>query len=314
MGLYRRVIRITAEDSPNVRLARAQQALGQAPTGEMLYPGVLPWFDYVKRRQTWDAPRQAIGLDAKFYRGKSVLLYPPNWLDRSERAANDLKRGMIGPRIRRAKAMGVDPAEGGDRTCWTVVDEWGILEQIAYKTPNTNDIIDATIALGTKWAVPPEKWIFDRGGGKTHADRLRAMRPVSYAVQTVGFGESVLLEPKHGKTPLQMRKAQREDKYTYVNRRAQMYGELRELLDPANENPFGIPDDLYDLRAQLAAIPLLRDGEGRLYMLPKTRKPGQETRTKTLTELIGHSPDEADSLVLAIHGMLHTRFRPKAGI
>jgi hypothetical protein len=39
---FRRVIRIKAEDSPNVRYALAQIAAGKKPTGEVILPGVLP--------------------------------------------------------------------------------------------------------------------------------------------------------------------------------------------------------------------------------------------------------------------------------
>jgi len=33
----------------------------------------------------------------------------------------------------------------------------------------------------------------------------------------------------------------------------------------------------------------------------------------TLVDLIGHSPDEADAVVLACHGMLHAQSRPRVG-
>jgi hypothetical protein len=56
------------------------------------------------------------------------------------------------------------------------------------------------------------------------------------------------------------------------------------------------------------------DEEGRMMLLPKSRKPGGNATQKTLTELIGHSPDEADALALAVHAMLHPGERkPTAG-
>src|SRR5215204_6203156 len=109
MGLYRKVIQIKAEHSPNVRLALAQRADGLTPNGQNIVPGALSWRDYLKRRATWDEIRQCIGLDAEFYEGKEVLLFPPLWLNRAEEAARKLRGQTRSP-----SAMGVDPAEGGD--------------------------------------------------------------------------------------------------------------------------------------------------------------------------------------------------------
>jgi hypothetical protein len=95
-----------------------------------------------------------------------------------------------------------------------------------------------------------------------------------------------------------------------------MYHELRLALDPGtNEHPFAIPAALTRLRQELAPIPLRYDAEGRVVLPPKhrsgRRQAGQE---KTLTELIGHSPDLADALVLSFHGLqLGRAERPRAG-
>jgi hypothetical protein len=74
-----------------------------------------------------------------------------------------------------------------------------------------------------------------------------------------------------------------------------------------NPDGFAIPEHLLELRHQLAVIPKLYDEEGKLYLPPKDRKFGDQPNLnkKTLVELMGRSPDEADSLVLAVHGMLH---------
>jgi hypothetical protein len=142
-----------------------------------------------------------------------------------------------------------------------------------------------------------------------------------------------VLDPKRGLRQLGERIDQREESYAYRNRRAQMYGELREMLDPARPQErggplgFAIPPPTYgsqyaELRRQLAPIPLMYDGEGRMELPPKNKRaeagesisgPGQSrTKRKTLSELIGCSPDEADALVLAVHGMLHKVIRPVA--
>lgn len=302
---YRRVIKIKATDSPNVVLALQQQAAGQEPTGEIVTPGVLTWGEYQKRRATWDLVRACVGLDAEFYEGASVLLYPPDWLNRAEQLSEAL-RGHS----RRAKAMGIDPAEGGDKTAMCAVDEKGLIELVSRQTPDTSVITGEVIAFGRKHSVPPENWMFDRGGGgKEHADRLRSQ---GYDVRTVAFGESVTPDPKRGMVQMEERIEQREERYVYKNRRAEMYGELSLLLDPAAGVGFALPAEYTELRRQLAVMPKLYDEEGRMRMLPKNKR-GENSNEKTLTELLGCSPDEADSLVLAVHGMLHPAVKTRAG-
>ena len=66
---FRRVIRIKATDSPNVRLGLAQDRAGLTVTDEILVPGVLTYAEYRKRRATWDRVRQCIGLDGEFWKG-----------------------------------------------------------------------------------------------------------------------------------------------------------------------------------------------------------------------------------------------------
>ena len=300
--IYRNVIRIRGEDSPNVRLALEQKKRGLEPTGERILDGVLDWEEYSKRRETWDSVRQTIGLDAEFPKDASVLLYPPTWL----RRAAEIARRLHDKRSSELRVMGIDPAEGGDSTVWTIVDEWGILDQREMKTGDTSHIPGITIALMKEWNIPPRNVYFDRGGGgKQHADYLR-MR--GYRVNTVGFGESASkpVEAKFQKT-LQERRDAYESGYAYKNRRAEMYGLLRDLLDPNhNERGWGIPDDLLELHRQLSLVPLRYDGEGRLYLPPK-RDPAKR-QTQTIEDIIGHSPDEADSTVLAVFG-LHDRMK-----
>jgi hypothetical protein len=71
-----------------------------------------------------------------------------------------------------------------------------------------------------------------------------------------------------------------------------------------------------EFRRQLAPIPRWTDAEGRLYLPAKKRKgeeeyqdmfTGGDNRKKvpTLMDLIGRSPDEADAVALAVHGMIH---------
>lgn len=302
---YRKVIRIQATDSPNVKLALLEKERGYAPSGRIVVPGVLTWPDYCKRVDTWDDARKCVGLEARFYEGAKQYMYPGEWLALSAQVAE----AMLGAK-REAKAIGVDPAEGGDSSVWTVVDQFGVEEQIGLKTPDTTYITGFTKELMQQYKVSPEYVAFDRGGGgKQHADRLKLE---GYDVMTVGFGESLMPELRRGTMPLDDRRDHREEHYVYKNRRAEMYGMLRERLNPSNGPVFAIHERFRELRRQLSLIPLTYDSEGRLELLPKRKKPGEEQKD-TLVGLIGHSPDEADSLVLALYAMERARKQVVAG-
>jgi hypothetical protein len=304
---YRKIIQIKAIHSPNIRLAEQQIEAGQAPTNEILVPGVADYITYQKRRILWDKVRQSVGLDAEFYLGAEVMLFPPDWLNRAEQLS-----GLIDSRRSKEKrTMGVDPGEGGDNTAWSICDAWGLLHQESFQTPDTAVIPGKTLALMREWQVRPENILFDRGGGgKQHVDLLRKQ---GYNVRTVGFGEAAS-DPfldKRMKTSVERREI-REQQYIYKNRRAEMYGLLRQRLDPATGSTFALPPQYTELRRQLAPIPLLYDAEGRLYLPPKDKK-NPDSAEVTLKELLGCSPDEADSLVLAVFGLDRKARRAAAG-
>ncbi len=308
---YRKVIRIVAENSPNVRLALAEMQKGLTPSGRTILQGVLSWAEYVKRRRTWDHIRQCIGLDARFYKGAEVLLFPPDWLDRAHRVA-----GVLKGKARYPVAMGVDPAEGGDKSSWVVIDHWGILRILSLKTPDTSVVPSQTLALMREFNLEPEMVCFDRGGGgQEHVHYLRSR---GYNVRAVGFGERPSLEMRHGSHPLKDRREVKEDRYVYLNLRAEMYDSVRHLIDPARTDAkgepefFGIPREYENLRLEMSPIPLTYDREGRMYVLPK-RKKDSRSQEVSLTDLIGHSPDELDALVLAVHAMTTRAPSQRAG-
>ena len=316
MRYHRRVIRISAEDSPNVALALAQLRAGEPVTNEELVPGVIKYEDgtkgYAYRRKYWDKVRQCIGLDGLFWEGAEYLLFPPDWLERAARLADELGGG----RKRVILGLGCDPGEGGAKTAWAGVDEYGLMpgHLIAYQTADTTEIPAKTVQLIREWNVQPERVCIDRGGGgKQHADRIRSM---GYKVRTVAFGSSMTADPRRNRKRFTEKVDEHEERYAYVSRRAQMYHELSQLLDPyLNETGWGIPREYDELRRQLALFPKLLDDEGR-YWLPSK---GTETEmmkkreVKTLREIIGCSPDEADAVVLAVHAMIHQPSRSKAG-
>jgi len=307
--LYSRVIRVRAEDSPNVRYAQAEVAAGREPSGKILIPGVLDYPTYLKRRATWDAVRQCIGLDGEFWEGADTLLYPPAMLNEAEKVADKWPGKTTAEGWRRpgkAISLGIDTGQGAAETTWVGIDEAGLVELVAKKTPDTSIIPNETLAFMRRHDLPPESVNFDAGGGgKEHADRLRAM---GYNVRTVGFGESVTAPPRRGRVTLAEKHEHRETRYVYKNRRAEMYGLLRELL--SRDGGFGIPAACVELRRQLAPIPQWYDEEGRLFLPAKRRVKATDTKP-TMIDIVGCSPDQADGLVLAVYGMRRKATRRK---
>lgn len=316
---HRKVIRITAEDSPNVKRGLAQIEAGIRPDGKRVIAGVLSWDEYRHRLATWDEQRKTVGLWAQFYEGKEVRLWTPGALQKSIEAARKLDPN------RRATGIGIDTAEGGDKTTMCAGDDKGVLELVSKKTPNTDVICGEAIAFGVKWGVDPKRWLFDAGGGgKQHADRLRGM---GFNVDTVAFGGRPTLELKRAMHLMPERKDVKEDQYVYLNMRAEMYHGLALAVEGNNDGVFAIPcegDALIELHRQMSLVPKvvgnwsMWDAEGRIRMLPKQRTSkkmtGDENDTSdeiTLTEIIGHSPDELDAAVLQYRASTVKKFRAK---
>jgi hypothetical protein len=289
------------------------------PTDEVVIPGVLRWSEYLKRRATWSRTRQTVGLDALFPKGFEELLFPPEWLTFAE----EVHRKLLGGKRTTAKGIGIDTAEGGDKTTMCAVDEYGILAIRSRKTPNTSEIRPEAVAFIREWNCPSENICVDRGGGGYElACDLDTYDKIK--VRTVAFGESLSLDPKRGLRMIEERMENKEERYVYVNRRAQMFYELSWMFNPMKtfdpqgkpkQPGFGLPwgEETYEeLRRQLEVIPRLMDKEGRYKMLPKNN-PDNDEDTRTLVKLIGHSPDEADATVLAVHGMLYKQRRRLAG-
>ena len=329
----RKVFHIGASDSPNVALGLMQQAQGLEPTGEEVLAGPLSWYDYQKRLRLWDEVMICIGLRGHFWEGSEALLYPPDWLNVSAMWAlrYQFKARHPDPAkrlYRKAKAGFCDPGEGGDPnrlgTAWAIVDELGLLELVEKRTTDTSEIIPFTKALLRRHHLDPEKFGFDRGGGgKQIADQMRKQ---GWGVKTVGFGEPVGgRDPKPGTPRVGERLDLKEEGHAYISRRVQMYHGLRLAVDPGlHSTPWAIPggranggpDDVYaKLRQEMALIPLLYDGKGRMRLPDKhrtgRRQAGQE---RTLTEIVGHSPDLLDA-VAGAHYMLtgYNEHKPRAG-
>lgn len=302
----RKIIKMDVRDSPNVRYGLEEVAAGKEPSNRIFIPGMITYAEYKAREETWDPARKAVGLYAEFYDGPEQKLFPLAWRN----AATTLALALKG-KLRKPKILSCDPGEGKANTCWTIGDELGVILQISMVTPDTSVIPKETIALGREYKIKSRNWWFDSGGGGLeHCNELRDRG--FRGVHAVGFGEAIAPEPSYGFLSPEARKRMKEVKEVYFNRRAQMYGEASELLNPAELKGgprFAIPEECEALLEQLGKIPKIRDERGRLWLPAKSRKdPNKQGRgryDKTLTELIGHSPDEADSFVLFVHGLLH---------
>lgn len=308
LGYKRKIIRVRAVDSPNIRYALAQKAMGMKESdggfAPLIIPGLRDYETYKLKLQTLDKILRCVQLEADFYEGAELKLWPVEWLAHCSNLAAQLRF-----RSRIAKSLGIDTAEGGDKTAFVAGDEFGILEVLSLKTPDTNIIPAMVKAMGRKWNIPSENWIFDRGGGgKVHADRLRSE---GYPVRTIAFNSPPSTSPPK-KQPKGVREKVEtyEDRTIYKNVRAEMYYELSLRCNPTHPlGGYGIPlegDGCIELHRQLSYMPKLYGSDGEMYMLPKNKKSADAAeRTKTLTEILGCSPDEADAAVLMYWGIMN---------
>jgi hypothetical protein len=307
-GYYRKIIRITALDSPNVRLGLAEIERGEEPSNRVVIPGVKTYYKYEDDLETLTEEEKAVSLEARFYKGKGTMMFPEDWLKNAMRWAKKYETDRV---KRTAKSMGVDPGEGTANSVWTIGDERGIIKQISKKTPNTNVIITDTIDLIGEYGLDPTRVFFDRGGGGTQLAYV--LRDKGYGVQTVPFNDPPTPEPHTGQATVKERIEQKEQRYEFLNRRAEMYMLLRFALDPDNEIPFGIPVPMCgELIRQLSPIPLRRDSEGRVKMIPKDKRTSN-SKEVTMKDLLGCSPDEADSTVLMVFGLKQKARKVEAG-
>lgn len=322
---HRRTMKIMATDCPNVQRGLLMKARGLVPDGKEEVPGALSWANYQFNLATYNKQQVTEGLLAEWYTGAELMLFPPE-----VRAFAVERHRNLGNRLRRALAIGVDPAEGGDRTAWCAVDEFGIIEIISKQTPNTAVIPGETIAFMRKHGMMnrAEYVCFDRACGKAHADIMRGM---GHRVRTIHFGAGISMEPKRAKRFFPEKLEQKEDRDVYKNRRAEMYIELSQMFAPKRDpdgkiiagssSGFAMPPasmgDAYErLNHQLSKMPRLTDEEGKFWMLPKNAPPksANPEDVDTLVKRIGHSPDEADALALAVWSMNHRPLIATAGV
>lgn len=312
---FRKVIRVTAMDSPNVKRALEQIARGEEPDLKRVVPGILDYPRYLHHRATWNVVAQTVGLDAQFYAGAEVKMFPRDWIAHSVELWHRYRKEG---RRQFARGVGCDPAEGGDDTAYAVCGDLGLMRMESKPTPKTTVIKQDVKRLCREFEVDPWHVLLDRGGGGTQiADQLAEE---GYEVGTVLFSEAVVPEPKRGLTTFPERVETKIVRSTFKNLRAEMYYRLREWMDPDGEwggmslPPAELGPAYAELHRQLPKFPLNYDAEGVIFLPPKKPKPGTaESNVQTILDMLGCSPDETDALVLARRAMTRKRVRTTAG-
>lgn len=299
--LLRRVRHLSPEESPNVSHSRAMDERGDARPYPEIVPGLLTRQEFDEWNVSWDERRKRTRLFGLLPDEADQKLFPPEWLELARRLGDCLckKHDWSG----RPYGLGVDVAYGGGNlTAWVVLGRWGVRTVLAKPTPNTVEITGRTIRLMRKYGISDGAVAFDAGGGgKQIADVLRDK----------GY-ENVIDVPFGAKA---------NDPAKYRNRRAELYGQLREAMEPNDEllrlsemtccsawpksaQCVSLPPDESELFLDLAVLPLLYDGEGRLRLPPKDQprmKASGQIETCVRELLGGRSPDRGDALVLAYY-------------
>ena len=305
--LHRKVIHISAEDSPNVIAGKQWRKSGGVGIPPTIIPGLMSYSTYVSGRKFWDERKKRIRLGGLFDEGQEAMMFPSDRLEAAERAWVEIAGEDSATLTRREPVgtcwMGVDTASGGkDWNCWAIIDRLGIVEIDARPSTMDSPVVQAiTLAKIQRYKLRHSNIAFDRGGGGTeHVGYL--MRKGMTMIRRIAFSERA------------------KDPKTYTNKRAEMYGLLRQSFDPARwskgtneagmefyETCFVLPPNERLLREELACLPLLHDAEDKMFMLPKHHKEkvlGQKEHkdgagATCISDLIDRSPDRADALALA---------------
>jgi hypothetical protein len=305
-GLLRWVRHVSPEESPNLIRSREMDQRGEKGPYPMVVPGLLSRQEYDEWDATWDEPRKRVRLRGELPDEEAMKLYPPSWLDLAQRLGVKLRE-----QLRRDErwhgdgpyALGIDVAYGGgDLTAWVVLGRYGVRHVHARSTPNTTAISGYTIELIRRYQIRSWAVAFDSGGGgKQIADMLRERRDMD-------FGE--IVDVSFGANPL--------DQHKYYNRRTELYGELRTVLEataerqallalsadawPRQTRCLSLPPDDAKLREDLAVLPYEWDNEGKLRLPPKDhrrRDLSSQMERSVRDMLSGRSPDRGDALALA---------------
>lgn len=165
--------------------------------------------------------------------------------------------------------LGIDLAGlGCDNNVLTVVSKFRIEEQIKIQVADSLHLCEVAENLIRKWNI---KCTYIDVTGSTSCGLLDLLKAKHHDVVGINFANAPY------------------DKDRYANARAEMYGEtsiaIKEGLYIANE----------DIKTQLSYTTCFINQSGKLQLVKKSE----------IKELIGHSPDESDSLALSVYAMNH---------
>jgi len=304
--LRRKVIQIDGRRTPNVAAGVRWDEAGRHGPCPSALPGLMSYADFVHRQAEWPEFRVQTCLYGRLVEGiESMVMVPRSWLEEARKAWFEVDREA---RKSLRRCMGIDASHGrGDLAVWVVADQCGVLDvrtatlRDRAGEPDTVLALEITREAQAAWGVAWQDVAVDIGGGGQEAivDRLKRE---GVRVHGVDFGAGA-------STPARRR--------LYRNMRAELYGELALECDPSRwrriegpdgpvlERGFTLPHGA-NLRAEVEAlveelslIPREQDGEGKLLLPPKDRRPGQKTG-RCLREMLGHSPDRSDALALCV--------------
>ena len=156
---------------------------------------------------------------------------------------------------------------GCDNNVITVVSKYRIEEQIALQVADTFQMAGVVEDLCRKYTV---KNIFIDITGSTSCGLLDVLKAKNKPVLGINFAQKPYVD-------------------RYANARAEMYVELSTAI----KNGLFIDSD--DIKTQLSYTTVEVNSSGKFQLVKKDR----------IKELIGHSPDEADSLALSVYAMNH---------
>ena len=166
-------------------------------------------------------------------------------------------------------AIGVDLAGlGSDSNVITCVNQFEILDIVDVKVANSFQLCNL---IETMYRKHNAKNIFIDITGSTSCGVLDLLRTKKYPVVGINFAQSAFEKDK------------------YCNSRCEMYVEL------ANAVKSGLYVKDEDIHTQLAFTTIFVNNSGKFQLCKK----------EEIKEMIGHSPDKADSFALAVYAMNH---------
>jgi hypothetical protein len=322
--LYRKVIHVSAEDSPNVKLGRARAKHNLAPID--IVPGILGYADYKKFSKIWPASKRRWGLDGLFPDETTNRLFPEDWLELAHALCDLLRRhnAELKAKGRRPKlgypfGLGIDcgRSAAGDMTSFTVVGRYGWVHSESAHIADTSVVYKKVIALARRFKIRSEFIAFDSAIGGPISDLLNARKGWETAAVNFGSREHIDTErfanmraSLYGEVAAAM-----ELKYRTANdgtSSKRLKGQLRKMLDtPPDQWPkswqcVAIPREETELCRELKVLPRQHSHKnGALLLPPKERRDGRRMRPGEfcLRDLLGRSPDRGDSFVLGYYGL-----------